>query len=97
MSKHLTAVMVAVFAGTMLFAATAYADHRPGNVVVIGGTLGLTGRYAELTGRTHNARKLYIEELNARGGLLGHVVAALCWHDLSPALRFPYIATLATN
>ena len=38
------------------------------------GTLSLTGRYAVPAWRYYNARKLYVEELNARGGLLGHRV-----------------------
>ena len=45
MNKHLSGVMVAVFAAAMLFPSPASADHRPGNVVVMGGTLALTGRY----------------------------------------------------
>ena len=45
MNRHLTAVMVAVLAAVAtLFTAPASADHRPGNVVVMGGTLALTGR-----------------------------------------------------
>ncbi len=41
MSKHLSSVMVAVLAAAMLYPALAFADHRPGNVVVMGGTLSL--------------------------------------------------------
>lgn len=59
---------------TALSVATAFADHRPGNVVVMGGTMAQSGRYAEIGGRDLNAKKLYVEELNARGGLLGHKV-----------------------
>ncbi len=69
MNTHLSAVMVAVLA-----TAPAFADHRPGNVVVMGGTLSLSGRYAEPAGRYLNAKKLYVEELNERGGLLSHKV-----------------------
>ena len=83
MSKHLSGVMVAVFAATVLFAAPASADHRPGNVVVMGGTLSLTGRHAVATDRVLKARKLYVEELNARGGLLGHKVELKIYDDKS--------------
>ncbi len=83
MSKHLTAVMVAVFAAAGLFAAPAFAGHRPGNVVVMGGTLSLTGRFAVQAGRYINARKLYVDELNARGGLLGHKVEMRILDDKS--------------
>ncbi len=74
MNRHLTGVMVAVIAATSLLTAPVFADHRPGNVVVMGGTLQLTGRPAARLARVeriHNARKLYVDELNARGGLLG--------------------------
>ena len=77
MSKHLSGVMVAVLAAAVLFASPALADHRPGNVVVMGGTLALTGpipAVVERVRRIHNARKLFVDELNARGGLLGHKV-----------------------
>ncbi len=74
MYKLLSVAVAALAATTMIFTAPAFADHRPGNVVVIGGTMGLTGRFANLTGQNYKARKLYLEELNARGGLLGHVV-----------------------
>ena len=41
---HLTGVTVAVLAAALFFTAPAFADHRSGNVVVMGGTLLLTGR-----------------------------------------------------
>ncbi len=37
MNRHLTGVMIAVFAAAMLFPSPALADHRPGNVIVMGG------------------------------------------------------------
>ena len=46
MNRHLTGVMIAVLAAAMLFPTPTFADHRPGNVVVIGGSWALTGRYA---------------------------------------------------
>ena len=81
MSKHLSGVMVAVFAAMLLITAPALADHRPGNVVVMGGTLPLTGRVAVKSGRYVNARKLFVDELNARGGLLGHKVELKIYDD----------------
>ena len=60
MRKYLTGVMIAVLAAAMLYAGTAFADHRQGNLVVLGGTLSLTGRFAEPAGRCYNARKLNI-------------------------------------
>ena len=75
--------MIAVLASAMLCAGTAFADHRPGNIVVMGGTLSLTGRFAVPAGRTYNAFKLYVDELNARGGLLGHSVELRILDDKS--------------
>ncbi len=85
MSKHLSGVMVAVFAAATLFTVPAFADHRPGNVVVMGGTISLTGRYAEPAGRILEGRKLYIDELNSRGGLLGHKIELKILDDKSDA------------
>ena len=85
MNKRLSGVMAAVFAAAMLFPSPAFADHRPGNVVVIGGTMGLTGRYVEHAKLYLSARKLYVEEVNARGGLLGHKVELKILDDKSDA------------
>jgi hypothetical protein len=38
---------MALLAAAVLYAGTEFADHRPGNLVVMGGTLSLTDRYAE--------------------------------------------------
>ena len=83
MRRCLTGVMIAILAAAVLYAGTARADHRPGNLVVMGGTLSLTGRYAEPAGRYYNALKMYVDELNARGGLLGHRVELRILDDKS--------------
>ncbi len=83
MIRYFTGAMVAVLAAAALFAAPALADHRPGNVVVMGGTLSLTGRNAVQGGRHLNVRKLYVDELNGRGGLLGHRVELKIYDDKS--------------
>jgi len=83
MRRCLTDVIIAVLAAAVLYAGTAFADHRPGNLVVMGGTLSLTGRFAVPAGRVYNARKLYVDELNARGGLLGHRVELRILDDKS--------------
>ena len=75
--------MVAVFAAAMLFPSPATADHRPGNVVVFGGTISLTGRHAVAAGLMLEGRRIYVEELNARGGLLGHKVELKYYDDKS--------------
>ena len=68
---------------TLLGGGTALADHRPGNVVVMGGTVSQTGRYVEPAGRQYNGAKLYVEELNTGGGLLGHKVELKIYDDKS--------------
>ncbi len=75
------AMVAALAAAGMLFAAPAFADHRSGNVVVMGGTLALTGPNSPPRRRYCNARKLYVDELNARGGLLGHRVKLKIYDD----------------
>jgi branched-chain amino acid transport system substrate-binding protein len=82
MKKHLKTVLLLALAAVVP-AATAFADHRPGNVVVMGGTLALSGRYAEPAGRYLNAFKLYVDQLNERGGLLGHKVELKILDDKS--------------
>ncbi|HXU90066.1 MAG TPA: amino acid ABC transporter substrate-binding protein [Methylomirabilota bacterium] len=67
----------------VLCAATAWADHRPGGEVVVGGAISQTGRYAEPAGRQVNAIKLWVDEVNARGGLLGHKIVLQLLDDKS--------------
>jgi len=74
MYKLLSVAVAALAATTMLFGAPAFADHRPGNVVVMGGSWALSGGYAEAARGMLIGRKLFVDELNARGGLLGHRV-----------------------
>ncbi len=76
-------LIVGLALSTLLGGNTALADHRPGNVVVMGGTVSQTGRYVEPAGRIHNGQKLYVEELNAGGGLLGHKVELKIYDDKS--------------
>ena len=83
MNRHLIGMMIAVFAAVVHITAPAFADHRPGNVVVMGGTISQTGRFAIRAGRQYNGRKLYVDELNARGGLLGHKVELKIYDDKS--------------
>ncbi len=81
MRKHLTGVMGVALVAAVLFIAPAFADHRPGNVVVIGATLSLTGPKFGPGGRAYNGRKLFVDQLNVRGGLLGHEVVLKIYDD----------------
>ncbi|MGH7307493.1 MAG: amino acid ABC transporter substrate-binding protein [Candidatus Rokuibacteriota bacterium] len=59
------------------------ASHRPGNEVLIGGAISQTGRYAEPAGRQVNSIKLWVDEVNGRGGLLGHRINLILLDDKS--------------
>jgi branched-chain amino acid transport system substrate-binding protein len=62
---------------------TAWASHRPNNEVLIGGAISQTGRYAEPAGRQVYSIKLWVDEVNARGGLLGHQITLRLLDDKS--------------
>ncbi len=67
----------------VLGAGTAWASHRPNNEVLLGGAISQTGQYAEPAGRQVNSIKLWIDEVNGRGGLLGHKVVVRLLDDKS--------------
>jgi branched-chain amino acid transport system substrate-binding protein len=76
--------LAAVVAALVVSAAgAAWAHHRPNNEVLIGGAISQTGRYAEPAGRQVNSIKLWVDQVNARGGLLGHTVRLLLLDDKS--------------
>jgi branched-chain amino acid transport system substrate-binding protein len=51
--------------------------------VLVGGAISLTGRFAEPAGRQVNAIKMWVEEVNGRGGLLGHKINLVLLDDKS--------------
>jgi branched-chain amino acid transport system substrate-binding protein len=83
MYRYLKELLIGGLTTAALFSGTAFADQRPGNPIVMGGTLSISGRYAEPAGRYLNAYKLYVDELNQRGGLLGHKVELRILDDKS--------------
>jgi branched-chain amino acid transport system substrate-binding protein len=83
MNKLSSIALAALVAAAMHITAPAFADHRPGNVVVMGGTISQTGKRAVAAGLMLEGRKIYVEELNARGGLLGHKVELKVYDDES--------------
>ncbi len=52
-----------------------------GDTVRIGVTLGLTGRYSEMSGMQEKGFRLWAKEINERGGLLGHPVELVIYND----------------
>jgi len=82
-----TAAILA-FAGALaalfvLGVGTGWAGHRPNNEVLVGGAISQTGQYAEPAGRQVYSIKLWVDEVNARGGLLGHTIALRLLDDKS--------------
>jgi branched-chain amino acid transport system substrate-binding protein len=79
-----TRVLAAVTVALMLLgASTGGAQPRPGNEVLIGGAISQTGRYAEPAGRQVNAIKLWVDDVNGRGGLLGRKINLILLDDKS--------------
>jgi branched-chain amino acid transport system substrate-binding protein len=72
----LAAALAAVF---LLGAGAAWAQQE----VVFGGAISQTGRYAEPAGRQVNAIKLWVDDVNARGGLLGRKIKLVLLDDKS--------------
>ena len=78
--RGLAGIVVAL---VVLGVSAASASHRAGNEVLIGGAISQTGRYAEPAGRQVNSIKLWVDEVNGRGGLLGHKINLLLLDDKS--------------
>ncbi len=83
MKTTMQMLAIALTASFVLGAGAVWADHRPNNEVLVGGAISQTGRYAEPAGRQVNAIKLWVDEVNARGGLLGHKIQLLLLDDKS--------------
>jgi branched-chain amino acid transport system substrate-binding protein len=75
--------LVGAFAALLVLGAPAWAGHRPNNEVLIGGAISQTGQYAEPAGRQVNSIKLWVDEVNGRGGLLGHTIVLRLLDDKS--------------
>jgi branched-chain amino acid transport system substrate-binding protein len=80
-TRTFSAAATAVLLG--LAAGTAWASHRPHNEVIVGGAISMTGQYAEPAGRQVNAIKLWVDDVNGRGGLLGHKIVLRLLDDKS--------------
>lgn len=66
-----------IISALLLFPASALAQ----DTVRIGLTLGLTGRYAEMSGMQEKGFRLWAKEVNEKGGLLGHPVELIIYND----------------
>jgi branched-chain amino acid transport system substrate-binding protein len=73
----------ALAAFLLLWPGPGRAHHRLNNEVLIGGAISQTGQYAEPAGRQANSIRLWVDEVNARGGLLGHKIVLRLLDDKS--------------
>ena len=80
MKRHLTFALVGL---TGLAALSVSTTVLARDTVLIGGAISQTGRYSEPAGRMLNSVKLYVKQLNQRGGLLGKQVELLMMDDKS--------------
>jgi branched-chain amino acid transport system substrate-binding protein len=74
--RTLAALLALLLAGVL----PAFAQSKE---VVFGGAISQTGRYAEPAGRNVNSIKMWVDEVNARGGLLGRKVKLVLLDDKS--------------
>jgi branched-chain amino acid transport system substrate-binding protein len=85
MTRQCIRALAAAFAALLLSgsASGVWAHHRPNNEVLLGGAISMTGQYAEPAGRQANSIKLWVDEVNGRGGLLGHKIVLRLLDDKS--------------
>jgi branched-chain amino acid transport system substrate-binding protein len=76
-------ILAGAFVALVALGVPARAHHRPNNEVLLGGAISQTGQFAEPAGRQVNSIKLWADEVNARGGLLGHKIVLELLDDKS--------------
>jgi len=79
------ALFVALIAATVLIFSQAAAAQQ--KAMVIGGSLPLTGRFAETAKWIEKGMKYWASEINAQGGLLGRQVEFIIYDDESDAKK----------
>jgi branched-chain amino acid transport system substrate-binding protein len=82
-TQAIPAVVACFLAALLVAASPAAAGHRQNGEILVGGAISQTGQYAEPAGRQVNSIKLWADEVNSRGGLLGHKVALRLLDDKS--------------
>ncbi len=85
MYRHIAKLCCLGIVGTILFASAADSAEPAGKKkpVLIGGTLSLTGKYAEMGRMQEKGYRLWETEINGKGGLLGRPVKLLVTDDES--------------
>jgi branched-chain amino acid transport system substrate-binding protein len=80
---NMTTIRMLAAVAAVLVAVHAPAWAQGGKDVVFGGAISQTGQYAEPAGRQVNSIKLWVDDVNARGGLLGRKVKLILLDDKS--------------
>ena len=70
-------------AGVLMLAGAAIPAGRRTNPIVIGGTLGLTGAFAEPSTDYKAVYDLWLEQVNKKGGIMGRPVKMIIYNDES--------------
>lgn len=83
-SAQKTLVLALIVAAVLIFGQAAAAQQKP---IVIGGSLPLTGRFAETAKWIEKGMKFWAAEINAQGGLLGRQVEFIIYDDESDAKK----------
>jgi branched-chain amino acid transport system substrate-binding protein len=81
MTQCVLRAAAAVFAALLMLAPAAVSAQQ--KEVVVGGAISQTGRFAEPAGRQVNAIKMWVDEVNGRGGLLGRKIKLSLLDDKS--------------
>ena len=81
--RAFVAALAAALATIVIDVGPVQANHRPNNEVLVGGAISMTGQYAEPAGRNVNSIKLWVDDVNGRGGLLGHKIVLRLLDDKS--------------
>jgi branched-chain amino acid transport system substrate-binding protein len=83
-SAQKTLALALIVAAVLIFGQAAAAQQKP---IVIGGSLPLTGRFAETAKWIEKGMKFWAAEINAQGGLLGRQVEFIIYDDESDAKK----------
>lgn len=78
--RYKTGFLTCIFAAFLLFLPfKTYGD----NSILIGATISEEGQYEKLSFMVYNGYKVWVQEVNARGGLLGRPVKLITYNDKS--------------
>ena len=83
MTQYILRTLVTALMAVLVLAPFARAEDKPSKEVLVGGAISQTGRFAEPAGRQVNAIKMWVEQVNAQGGLLGRKINLLLLDDKS--------------